>query len=199
MITNFWDERYSTDKYIFGTEPNEYFRTKIDSLKPGKILIPAAGEGRDAVYAARLGWQVFAFDLSKVGREKAFDLCESYQVKIDYKIADVNEIKLETKKYDVIAPIFFHLPSASRKLFYNKIKNSLKKGGFIILEAFNPKQIQNASGGPRDLDLLLTKDILKNEFSGLRFIENVETETILKEGRGHAGKADVVRFFAVKD
>ena len=199
MITNFWDERYSTDEYIFGTEPNEYFRTKIDSLKPGKILIPAAGEGRDAVYAARLGWQVFAFDLSKVAMKKALALSESYQVKINYKIIDVNEIEVGNDEFDVIAPIYFHLPAETRTVFYTKIMKGLRKNGHLILEAFNPKQLQNSSGGPKDPELLLTKDIMEKEFSGLRFIENFETETILKEGGGHAGKANVVRLFAVKE
>jgi len=198
MTNDFWNERYSANEYIFGTEPNEYFRSMIDTLKPGKILIPAAGEGRDAVYAARLGWEVIAFDLSSVGKKKAMELAELNKVNIEYQICDLKDFDFGIEEYDVIAPIYFHLPSEIRKMFYNKIKQSLKINGCLILEAFNRRQLENNSGGPKDLDMLLTKEILENELLGLRIIENNESEITLKEGGGHVGKANVVRVYAVR-
>ena len=60
----FWDDRYSSGNYIYGTQPNRFFKEQIDKLEPGKLLLPAEGEGRNAIYAAREGWQVDAFDIS---------------------------------------------------------------------------------------------------------------------------------------
>ncbi len=40
-MTNIWNERYSLEEYIYGTEPNNFFRGKLDLLIPGKILLPA--------------------------------------------------------------------------------------------------------------------------------------------------------------
>lgn len=199
MTSDFWDERYSVQEYIFGTEPNQYFKQKIDSINPGKILVVAAGEGRDAVYAATKGWNVFAFDKSKVACKKALKLSKSKQAKINYKISDSAEYKIRNKEFDVIAVIYFHLPPVARKEFFSKIISGLKEGGYLIIEAFNSRQLSNKSGGPKEMDLLLTKEILENEITGLKIIENYEKEIYLKEGKGHSGKADVVRFFAKKE
>ncbi len=199
MNANFWDEKYSVHEYIFGTEPNEYFKSKIEKIKPGKILVPAAGEGRDAVYAAALGWSVFAFDQSKVAKEKALKLCDLKKAEIYYKICDAFDYKIEKEEYDAVVLIFFHLPSEIRRKLYKKLIAGLKKGGHLILESFNTLQLDNSSGGPKDPDMLLSAKILEQEFSGLKIIENYETGIYLKEGSGHVGRSDVVRFFAVKE
>ena len=75
-MKNFWDERYKAKAYVYGKEPNQYFAEKLRELEPGKILLPAEGEGRNAVFAARQGWEVSAFDSSSEGRKKAFLLAE---------------------------------------------------------------------------------------------------------------------------
>lgn len=194
----FWNERYSSADYIFGTEPNEYFKKIIDSIPTGKILIPGAGEGRDAVYAAKIGWEVIAFDQSSVAREKALALAKNNGVKINFKVADVAEFEMKENEYDAIAVIYFHLPSALRSSFFNKLPKAIKKGGCLIVEAFNSKQINNSSGGPKEMELFLSEKNLADEFKSLNIIENNEVELELKEGGGHVGKADVVRFFAKK-
>jgi 2-polyprenyl-3-methyl-5-hydroxy-6-metoxy-1,4-benzoquinol methylase len=191
-----WNERYSTDEYVFGKEPNEYLKKMIDTLPAGKILIPAAGEGRDAVYAAKSGWEVMAFDQSCVARDKALLLAKNNGVEINFVVTDVEDFEMKENEYDAIAVIFFHLPSTLRSSFFKKIPGSLKKGGYLIVEAFSPKQLNNTSGGPKETDLFLSAELLAKEFHTLTIIENNEVEIDLSEGDGHVGKADVVRFFA---
>ena len=71
-MNNFWNERYSAHEYAFGTEPNVFFAGELRKLpRPGHILFPCEGEGRNAVYAAEQGWTVEAFDLSEMGKRKA--------------------------------------------------------------------------------------------------------------------------------
>ena len=195
----FWNERYSSGEYVFGTEPNEYFKTIIDSLPVGKILIPGAGEGRDAVYAAKLGWEVVAFDQSIVARDKALALAKKEDVKIHFEVADVAEFIMNETEYDAIAVIYLHLLPDIRSTFFSKIPKAIKNGGSLIIEAFNPKQINNTSGGPRFPELFLSEKILAHEFQTFNIIENNEIEIELTEGGGHEGKADVVRFFAKKN
>ncbi|WP_449397615.1 thiopurine S-methyltransferase [Chryseobacterium wanjuense] len=69
---DFWNERYCNEEYIYGTLPNEYLKEKLKDLKPGRILFPAEGEGRNAVYAAAKGWESVAFDQSEEGKKKHF-------------------------------------------------------------------------------------------------------------------------------
>ena len=64
-MSEFWDKRYGEEGFAYGKEPNEYIRAKLPLLTPGKILFPGEGEGRNAVYAAQLGWKASAIS-SKV-------------------------------------------------------------------------------------------------------------------------------------
>ena len=54
--TSRWNDRYSKDEYAYGEEPNRYLKEQLEKLAVGKILFPAEGEGRNAVFAAKLGW-----------------------------------------------------------------------------------------------------------------------------------------------
>jgi len=80
-----WDEKYGTEKFFYGTEPNEYFAEKLNLLKTGKILLPGEGEGRNAVFAAKAGWQVLGVDQSFEGKRKALQLAEKENVTITYQ------------------------------------------------------------------------------------------------------------------
>jgi SAM-dependent methyltransferase len=193
-MTNFWNDRYSQEEYAYGTAPNAFFKEIIDPLTPGKILVPGAGEGRDAVYAAKLGWEVYAFDLSTEGRKKALLIAEKQNVDIHYEIRDAADFPFSDAKFDAVAMIFFHLPPGLRQGFHKKLPDMLNPGGVIIIEAFDPRQINNSSGGPREISLLYTAEMLRSDFPNLTEIINSENETELNEGLYHIGKADVVRY-----
>ena len=83
---NFWDERYSSIEFVYGTEPNIFFKDELDKLNTGNILLPGEGEGRNAVYAAVKGWNVDAVDFSIIAKEKALNLAEENSVSINYEI-----------------------------------------------------------------------------------------------------------------
>ena len=194
---DFWNERYGKKEFIYGTEPNNFFREQLDKLKPGKILLPAEGEGRNAVYAATLGWEVFAFDISEQGREKAMLLAKQQEVHINYEIASVLDYTSH-KQFDVIVFCYTHFPIDIRKTAHKEMLQLLKKGGTIIFEAFAKAQLNNNSGGPKNEAMLFSIDEVKQEFTGLDF-KILEEKTIeLSEGNYHKGEAEVIRCIGVK-
>lgn len=198
-MMSLWDERYGQEAFAFGKEPNVFFKQVIDTLKPGKLLVPAAGEGRDAVYAATKGWEVYAFDLSAEGKRKALLLADEFQVQIHYEVADAIEYIMKAGEFDLIALIYFHLPMHLRKIFHGSLAFHLTTNGRVVLEAFNPKQLQNTSGGPKDVSMLMTNEMLAEDFA-LLHIEQNDTHTIeLNEGLYHVGKADVLRLIARRE
>jgi SAM-dependent methyltransferase len=197
-MKEFWNERYSSEEFIYGTEPNEFFKSEIDKLAPGALLLPSEGEGRNAVYAAKLKWTVDAFDQSEKGKEKCEAFAKENNVTVNYSIADALKIELPEDKYDMISFIFAHYPSSIRKQVHQKCIKALKPGGLLLLEAFNPLQLNNQSGGPKDLDMLYTVDLLKDDFADLNIKYLEELQVDLSEGRHHFGKGDVVRMLATK-
>ncbi len=90
-MKSFWDERYAAPEYVYGETPNAFFKAQLEKLSPGRLLLPCEGEGRNAVFAAQMGWEVAAFDQSEMGRDKALRLAERKAVQINYQICDWSE------------------------------------------------------------------------------------------------------------
>lgn len=193
-----WDERYSAETYIYGTHPNAWFAAKLDELKPGKLLLPAEGEGRNAVYAAMKGWKVTAFDQSVEGKKKAIKLAVEKGVDIKYNIHDLNEFEGIYEQFDAIALIFVHMPDKMRQTVHQNLLKSLKPGGHLILEAFTTSQLKNKTGGPRSEHLLYECEQIKQDFLSLELIERSELTVQLDEGPLHQGEANIIRLFARK-
>lgn len=192
-----WNDRFSQEEFAYGTEPNAFFKQQLDKLKPGKLLLPAEGEGRNAVYAAKKGWDVSAFDISVRGKEKAFLLSQQHKVNINYELVGVLEYKTHIQ-FDAIAFCYSHFPEDIRKTAHKKMVQLLKKGGVIIFEGFAKGQLKYNSGGPKNVAMLFSIEDVKNEFEGLDF-KILEEKTIeLSEGNYHKGIAEVVRFVGVK-
>jgi len=197
-MIDFWNERYSQIDYVYGTRPNAFFKQEIEKLPPGNILLPAEGEGRNAVFAAHLGWQVDAYDQTEVGQDKALQLAKNVGVSINYKISGHQEINLPKDHYDMCALIFAHTSPDARKGLHQKVIASLKPGGIILLEAFDKSQLGNESGGPQQLDMLLSLEELETDFASLDIQLLEQKRIIIDEGIYHRGQAEVVRLIAKK-
>ncbi len=193
-----WDERYSVKEYVYGKDPNTLFRSQIDRLIPGKLLMPGEGEGRNAVYAASRGWRVHAFDTSTEGQKKAFALAQEKGVIIDYSIASYFSYDYKEGFFDAAGLFFTHQPPEMRKEFHRLVASSLKPGGVLILEAFHKDQINRNTGGPRDPRLLFSAEDLMEDLAELE-IQKITVQTRkLDEGLFHQGMADLVQLVAKK-
>ncbi|MCF8296037.1 MAG: class I SAM-dependent methyltransferase [Saprospiraceae bacterium] len=195
-MSKMWNSRYSQDEYVYGEEPNAFFKEHILQLQPGKILLPAEGEGRNAVFAAKIGWEVFAFDSSSEGKKKAEKLALKNNVSINYGIASYEDAMFEENSFDLIALIYAHSPS--RQANHQKLIKFLKPGGIILLEGFSKNQIKNNTGGPKNIELLFSKEELQNDFAYLPEKKIWEEEIFLNEGKHHKGKASVIRLIGKK-
>lgn len=198
-MKDFWNERYQQDAFIYGKKPNTFFAEQILLLEPGSLLLPAEGEGRNAVYAAGLGWKVTAFDFSEAARAKAEKLAAEANAKIDYRIAQATDFEAEDASFDVVALIYAHLPPQIRKVVHQRVVKWLKPGGRVMLEAFHPRQLQHSSGGPKNPEMLYDQAMLRDDFSSLKEIMMKEQTVHLSEGNYHQGEAEVVRYVGKKE
>jgi len=198
-MENFWDKRYAVDEYVYGTQANIFLK-KHESVFPGKQLLALGeGEGRNAVYLATKGYDVLALDQSSVGKEKALALAERNHVSLEYQIGEASKFPLLEKGWAGIYSLFLHMPYVMRVVMHRRIVSSLKPGGVFLALYYTPEQLNNKTGGPPQLDWLVSADNLKTELKGLRFQLLKETEMKLVEGKGHSDTANVVQCIAVKD
>lgn len=198
VMKDFWNQRYSEDEWVYGKSPNAFFKEQLDGIPPGKIILPAEGEGRNAVYAAGLGWDVTALDYSEAAREKALRLANKAGLSIDYKVVDLSVTRLPSSTYDAAAFIFVHLPRSVIQEAYRAVIDSLKPGAGIILEVYAEKQLGRSSGGPKDIRVLYTEEKVRKLLEGTQIEYLEECETVLDEGPYHQGKAMVIRAVAYK-
>ncbi len=166
---------------------------------PDAILFLAEGEGRNAVFLARQGYEVTAMDSSAVAMEKAGRLAQKNDVSITTFVTGLEDFDLGTEQWDGIVSIFCHLPPPLRKNVHARIVKALKKGGVLLAEAYTPDQLKYKTGGPPVKELLVDLSMLKNELHGLRFVHALETIREVHEGELHFGKGAVVQIIAVKD
>ncbi len=197
-MDNFWDKRYSEQDYVYGEDPNLFFKEQIDKLQPGTLILPCEGEGRNAVYAASHGWNVYAFDSSTAGKAKAMELAKKRNTGFEYLVEDAATINYEDNIADVVAFIYAHFPTELRNALLQKAMNWLKPGGKIIIEVFSTQQLGNNSGGPKDEEMLYTEERILTNLGNLA-IELLQSLNIeLSEGAYHNGKADIIRFIGRK-
>ncbi len=140
---SYYDQRYDTDGYYWGLIPNhlcyEILRLK-PPVKPYKVLDIGCGEGKDAVFLARNGYEVTAFDLSEQGLSKARELASNFGVNVDFFKANVRDYRLEMD-YDIIfsSGVFHYIPQALRENFVDNLKSHTTEGGINVINVFVKK------------------------------------------------------------
>lgn len=201
--TDKWNDRYKKEEFAYGVLPNNFLKEQLEKLKVGTILFPAEGEGRNAVFAAQLGWTVSAFDISAEGKKKAMRLTRTRHVTIDYQVGELQTLHFNSEQFDAIALIYAHFPADIKSFYHKTLDKYLRKGGTVIFEAFSKKHIdyilKNENvGGPRDIASLFSMDEIKHDFDNYEIIELAEIEIELNEGLTHNGTGSVIRFVGRK-
>lgn len=199
MSANHWDSKFACNDYVYGTAPNAHLVAQAATLPAGgRVLLPGDGEGRNGVWLARQGFAVTSVDASAVGLDKAHKLAASHGVAITTEQADLRHWSWPTAAFDAVVSIFIHFPAAERPAIHARMAGTLRPGGVLILEAFRPEQLNHASGGPRDANMLYSADDLRHDFAALDIRSLDETVVALDEGPFHQGLGAVIRLVAVK-
>jgi SAM-dependent methyltransferase len=190
----FWDARYDTSTYIFGTRPNVFLASHRQLFEPGThVLAVADGEGRNGVWLAEQGCEVLSVDISPLGIEKARKLAQQRAVTVRFECADLLQWQWPQQEFDVVVCIFiqFATPAQRQKLF-DGFWSALKPGGRLLLQGYGVKQLQYNSGGPGKLENLYTTEMLREGFAGWEIDALNEYEAVLDEGPKHSGMAALV-------
>lgn len=193
--SSFWDERYSSEGYMYGLKPNTFLAEHYNILG-SPVLSLAEGEGRNAVFLASRGLDVVGVDYSQVALEKANELARTQGVRIGTVHADLASFEPGEHSFGSVISISAHLPSSVRATLYPLVEKCLKPGGILLVEAYTEAQLAYDTGGPKDPDRLMSAEKLTREFPNLEplFVRELERDVI--EGWGHKGKGAVVQFIA---
>ena len=142
VVTDY-DKRYETEEYYWGLLPNRicYEIMKIlPPIKPYRVLDIGCGEGKDAVFLAKCGYAVTAFDISEQGIEKAKRLAEHNKVDVRFFKADISDYDPDLD-YDIIfcSGMLHFIPQPGRRELCERLKAHTADNGINALNVFVQK------------------------------------------------------------
>jgi 2-polyprenyl-3-methyl-5-hydroxy-6-metoxy-1,4-benzoquinol methylase len=122
----------NTNIHENGLEPAQFLVENMALLPRGRVLDVAMGNGRNAIYLARLGLQVEGIDISREAVNTALELAQKAGVSIQAQVADLESCYLIEK--DAYEPIicFNYL----QRTLISQIKDGLRRGGMVVYETF---------------------------------------------------------------
>ncbi|HUS42799.1 MAG TPA: class I SAM-dependent methyltransferase [Ilumatobacteraceae bacterium] len=195
-----WDERYSIDDYLFGTEPAAFLVAHAHQLEPGsRALVVADGEGRNSVFLAEQGVEVVAFDTSAVGVAKARKLADERGVEVDFRIADITTWEWTPDAYDLVVAVFIQfLTPQQQPSVFDGMQRTLRPGGRLLLHGYRPEQVALGTGGPPDPTHMYTEELLRDAFGAMDVERLASYDAVIEEGVGHNGTSALIDLVAVK-
>lgn len=201
MTSEFWDDRYAHPNFVFGYRVNDFLKQQSRLLKPGsRVLCLGDGEGRNGVWLAQQGHAVVSLDFSRVALDKAERLAAERGTTIETWCVDLAEwvdLPAPERGWDAVVSIFVHLPAALRRRVAATATAQCNPGAKLILEAYTPAQLSLGTGGPKDIDLLLTRADVQTDWAGWHLDVRLVERRIF-EGMGHQGLSSVVQALGMR-
>jgi cyclopropane fatty-acyl-phospholipid synthase-like methyltransferase len=198
-----WNERYAdASEYLFGTAPNAFLERQKARFKPGmRVLAVCDGEGRNGVWLAELGCEVWSVDAAPNATDKARRLAIARGVSDRMHISthDMMLWDWKAQQFDAVVGIFFQFANPKmRTALFQGMQDATKPGGLIVLEGYGLKQLEFKTGGPKDAENLYTIPLIREEFNAMNIEFVEEYDASLSEGARHQGMSALVDMIATK-
>lgn len=155
MDADMWDARYEAADLVWGAEPNRFLPPLVADLPTGAALDLACGEGRNAIWLARRGWDVTAVDFSARAIEKATTLAGDTDV--DWVVCDVTGF-VPDRAYDLVLIFYLHLPEPAMAATFEHAIAALAPGGTLFGVGHALRNLTAGYGGPPAPEILWTED-----------------------------------------
>jgi len=129
LETDYWNRFYSNSKSNFNMAPNSFLMEVVKGRAPGVALDYAMGEGRNAIYLAKLGWQVWGFDRADAAVALAQKRAKELGLTLHTAAVLDSQYDFGKERFDLV------LFSWSMPLVpVQKVVDSLKRGGIVVME-----------------------------------------------------------------
>ncbi|MFF0126209.1 class I SAM-dependent methyltransferase [Streptomyces mirabilis] len=171
-----WDERYRGAELVWAAEPNRFVEQELIGLEPtGRALDLAAGEGRNAVWLAELGWEVDAVDFSAVALEKAGRLAAQRGARLHTVCADLTAWCPAEATYDLALIAYLHLPWQQMEHVLRQAARAVRPAGTLLLVGHAAANLRLGHGGPQDPRVLYTAEQVATVWRAYADIVRAET------------------------
>lgn len=176
-----WDERYAGTDLVWSATPNQFVAAELGTLPPGRAVDLAAGEGRNALWLASLGWHVTAVDFAAAGLEKGRTVEKTLALEhpVTWVCADVLTWSPAEPTFDLAVVAYLQLPAAERREAVRRSVAALRPGGTFFLVAHDTTNLTEGTGGPQDASVLMTAEDVLADLAGID-VEVVRAERVAR-------------------
>jgi SAM-dependent methyltransferase len=156
MDAQSWDRRYAETDLVWSADPNRFVADELTGLSPGTAVDLAAGEGRNALWLASLGWRVTAVDFSAVALDKGRAIARARGLDVQWVHADLADYV--PPAVDLVLVAYLHVPPALWEPVLRRAAAAVAPGGTLLAVGHDATNLTEGSGGPQDLERLWSVD-----------------------------------------
>lgn len=168
MNDTHWNERYAASERVFSADPDGTLVELAGGLPPGRALDLGAGEGRNSLWLASLGWRVTAVDLSDVALTRLAASAAEHDLEVTTEVADMNEFLGRDGQFDLVVLANVHPDPDERTELLARAAAALAPGGHLFIVGHHIDSLGKA--GPPRPERLYTEDILAEAFPDLELL-----------------------------
>jgi SAM-dependent methyltransferase len=128
-----WDRRYADREQLWSGRPNGALVAEVAGMPPGRVLDVGCGEGADAVWLARGGWDVTALEVSGVALERAATHAREAGVAVRWVHAGLVEAALPPASFDLVSAQYPALPRTPDSAAERALLAAVAPGGVLLL------------------------------------------------------------------
>jgi SAM-dependent methyltransferase len=151
-----WNDRYRDTELVWSAGPNMFVEQHCRGLSPGRVIDLAAGEGRNAIWFAELGWDSTAVDYSSIAIDKARQIAERRGVSITTAVADLAEYEPTPGGYDLVVIAYLQLVDSELTPILRRAAAAVASGGKLVLVCHDLSNLESGYGGPQHPAVLTT-------------------------------------------
>ncbi len=180
-----WDARYAEaagkSDTVWSLSPNAWIAETVGHLDPGTAVDLGAGEGRNALWLASLGWEVTAVDFSSVGLATGAARAAELGVDIQWVTADATTW-VSPQQVDLVVIAYLQLPAGDLSRAISNAAGYLAPGGTLAVIGHDVDNLTRGVGGPRDTAMLYSVDAVREAAAGLEIVEARQFDRVTEQG-----------------
>lgn len=131
----FWEDFYREREQIWTGNANKTLVREVSGLPAGTALDLGCGEGGDAIWLAKQGWQVTAVDISTTAMERGAQHAAAAGVQITWARHDLHA-DFPEGSFDLVSAQFLHSPVEQpdeRATILRKAAAAVAPGGVLVI------------------------------------------------------------------
>lgn len=179
-----WDKKYSSEEYIYTKTPNRFVVEYCEKLQGKTAIDLAGGEGRNAVWLAKSGWQVENIDFSQVALAKFLKFAAEEEVLANCiaTCQDGTEFKPALGAVDLGVIAYLHIPMPELIRAIRNLAMVINPDGHLF-GVWHSGQNSLEFNGPKDKpDFAVIREALSGTGMEILELANREGQIQTKDG-----------------